>query len=114
MTIGPQVNLQDIRKGLSELRDGLKRIRQELTDHFSDIPEDDQYGKQMWGFVGKATSQVEDVVDEVNQADTTYTEVIKHYGEEDKNMSTSEFYGIFKIFVTSYKVSSCFPFLLAN
>lgn len=68
----------------------------------------EKYGRQMWNFVGKANAQVEDLIDDVNLADTTFTEVIKYYGEEDKNMSSSEFYGIFKTFVTSYKVRNLF------
>jgi cytokinesis protein len=59
----------------------------------------------MWNFVGKASSQLLDLTDDVNLAQSTFTEVIKYFGEEDKNMSSSEFYGIFKTFVTSYKVS---------
>ncbi|THG99732.1 hypothetical protein EW026_g2656 [Hermanssonia centrifuga] len=96
-----RVNLLDVRKNLTELREGIKRIRQELNDHFSDV--EDRYGKQMWSFVGKATSQLEDLVDDVNHADSTFDEVVKYYGEDERNMSSSEFYGIFKTFVTSYK-----------
>ena len=32
-------------------------------------------------------------------------EVVRYYGEDERNMSSSEFYGIFKTFVTSYRVS---------
>ena len=99
-----KVNLQDVRKSLTELRDGLKRIRQELTDNFSDVEQTDRYGTQMWTFVGRATSQLEDLVDDVNHADSLFNEVVKYYGEDERNMSSSEFYGIFKTFVTSYKV----------
>ena len=99
------VGLQDVRKSLSELREGLKKIRQELKDHFSDIDMADRYGRQMWTFVGKATSQLEDLVDDVNHADSTFNDVVKYYGEDERNMSSSEFYGIFKTFVTSYRVS---------
>ena len=102
------MNLQDVRKSLGELREGLKAIRKELTEHFSDMDMTDKYGKQMWSFVGKATSQLEDLVDDVNHADSTFTEVVKYYGEDDKNMTSSEFYGIFKTFVTSYKVNISF------
>jgi cytokinesis protein len=98
------VNLLDVRKQLGELRDGLKRIRQELADHFSDMDMADRFGKHMWTFVGKATGQLEDLVDDVNHADNTFDDVIKYYGEDERNMSSSEFYGIFKTFVTSYKV----------
>lgn len=98
------VNLLDIHKDMGEIRTGLKRIRQELTEHFADMDPSEKYGRQMWSFVGKATSQIEDLTDDINLADSTFTEVIKYFGEEDKNMSSSEFYGIFKTFVTSYKV----------
>jgi cytokinesis protein len=98
------VNLQDVRKGLNELRDGLKAIRQELNEHFSEIEQNDRYSKQMWGFLGKATQQMEDLNDDVNAADTSFTEVVKYFGEDDKNMSSTEFYGIFKTFITSYRV----------
>ena len=91
---------------MSELRDGLTRIRKELAEHFADADDNDRYGRQMWNFVGNASNQVEDLVDDVNAADSTYVEVVKYYGEDDKNLSSSEFYGIFKTFVTSYKVSN--------
>lgn len=98
------VNLLDVRKTLTELREGIKRIRQELSEHFADAEQTDRYGKQMWNFIGKATAQIEDLVDDVNLADSTFSEVVKFYGEDEKNMTSSEFYGIFKTFVTSYKV----------
>lgn len=98
------MNLLDVRKTLTELREGLKRIRHELSEHFSDPEQADRYGKQMWNFIGKATAQLEDLVDDVNLADSTFNEVCKYYGEDEKNMTSSEFYGIFKTFVTSYRV----------
>lgn len=98
------VNLQDVRKGLSESREGLKRIRAELTGYFADPESNDKYGVQMWAFVGRATEQMEDLTEDVRNAETMFTDALSYYGEEDKNMSSSEFYGIFKTFVTSYKV----------
>lgn len=86
------------------MQHGLVRIRQELAEHFTDLGDDDRYGKQMWTFYNKAKIQLEDLVDDVRNADTTLVDAIKYYGEEDKNMLSSEFYGIFKTFVTSYKV----------
>ncbi|TFY51954.1 hypothetical protein EVJ58_g10285 [Rhodofomes roseus] len=98
-----RVSLQDVRKSLGELREGLKSIRRELTEHFADAEQTDRYGAQMWAFVREATSQVEDLVDDVNNADAIYLEVVKYYGEDDKQMNSTEFYGTFKTFVTSYK-----------
>jgi len=57
----------------------------------------------MWTFYNKANAQLEDLVDDVRNADTTLVDAVKYYGEDDKNMLSSEFYGIFKTFVTSYK-----------
>ena len=102
------VNLQDVRKGLSELQEGLGHIRRELDLHFSDLKADDQFATQMWAFIGKAKGQLEDLVDDVRSAEATFVEAIGYYGEENKNMSTSEFYGIFKIFVTSYRARAIF------
>ena len=58
----------------------------------------------MWGFLGKATQQMEDLNDDVNAADTLFTEVVRYFGEDEKNVSSTEFYGIFKTFITSYRV----------
>jgi cytokinesis protein len=107
------VNLLDVRKGLSELRDGLARIHQELVEYFADLSDNDRYGKQMWAFYNRASIQLEDLVDDVRNADSTFVDAINYYGEEDKNMSSSEFYGIFKTFVTSYKVCSLIDFFVA-
>jgi hypothetical protein len=98
------VNLLDVRKGLTELREGLRSIRQELNEHFSEVEQNDRYSKQMWGFLGKATRQMEDLNDDVNAADTLFTDVVRYFGEDDKNMSSAEFYGVFKTFITSYRV----------
>lgn len=97
--------MQDVRKDLALLRDGLKRIRQELNDHYGDIDQNDGFSRQMWQFVGRANSKLEDLIDDVNHAETSLTEVVCYYGGDEKNISSSEFFAIFKTFVTSYKVS---------
>lgn len=101
------VNAQDLRKGVSELREGLARIRQELVEHFAETT--DRYGKQMWVFVNKANAQMEDLIHDVNNAESTFTDAVSYYGEDEKNMTSSDFYGIFKTFVTSFKVRGIDP-----
>lgn len=103
--MSPIVNVQDVRKDLVVLRDGLKRIRQELNDHYVDVAQNDGFSMQMWQFVGKATAKLEDLIDDVNHAESTFTEVVAYYGEDDKNTTSTEFFAIFKTFVTSYRVS---------
>jgi len=98
------VNLQDVNKDLKILRDGLEKIHKELLEYFTDPEANDMYGSQMWGFYKKARSKLDDLIDNVQNAETTFLDVTRYYGEDDKNMTSSEFYGIFKTFVTSYKV----------
>ena len=89
---------------MSGLRDGLSKIKQELSDYLPDLDEDDRYSRQMLAFYQRAEKQLEDLEDDVKNAESTFTDAINYYGEDDKNMLSSEFYGIFKTFVTSYKV----------
>jgi cytokinesis protein len=90
------------------LREGLKTLRDLLQEHFADVdsaPSYDMFGKKMWRFVGEAKERLDDLLDEVRLADSTFIEVVKYYGEDEKNMTSTEFFGIFKTFVTSYQVS---------
>ena len=105
LTVGLD-NLQDVRKDLANLREGIKKIRQELTDHFANVEPSNKYGTKMWAFLKKATALLEDLVDDVNAAESTFSEVAQFYGEDEKNVTSSEFYGIFKTFITSYKASA--------
>ncbi|EJD02078.1 uncharacterized protein FOMMEDRAFT_87486 [Fomitiporia mediterranea MF3/22] len=96
-------NLLEVRKGFAELRDGLKKIKSELDEQFSDADLNSPFVSQMWTFVGKANSKLEDLQDDIESADTTFNKAVSYYGEEDRGMTSTEFYGIFKTFVTSYK-----------
>lgn len=101
-----RINLLDMRKGVSEIREGLKVLRTELQDHFADVDGSnpgDLFGKKMWRFVGEAKDRLDDLTDEVTLADSTFGEVVRYYGEDEKNMTSIEFFGIFKTFVTSYQ-----------
>ena len=98
-------NLQDVRKDLATLREGLKKIRQELTDHFANVEPSNHYGTKMWAFLKKATGLLEDLVDDISAAESTFSEVSQFYGEDEKSVTSSDFYGIFKTFITSYRVS---------
>lgn len=60
----------------------------------------------MWAFLKKATALLEDLVDDVNAAESTFSEVAQFYGEDEKSTTSAEFYGIFKTFITSYRVST--------
>lgn len=98
-----RVNMQDVRKDLGVLREGLKRIRQELNEYYGDIDQNDGFSRQMWQFVGRAGSKLEDLTDDVTHTETSLSEVIRYYGEDEKNTSSTEFFAVFKTFVTSFK-----------
>lgn len=98
-------SLQEVRKDLANLREGLKKIRQELTDNFANVEPSNQYGTKMWAFLKKATALLEELVDDINAAESTFSEVAQFYGEDEKNMTSTEFYGIFKTFIAYYRVS---------
>jgi cytokinesis protein len=70
------------------------------------MAQNDGFSRHLWQFVGKANAKLEDLIDDVNHAETTFTEVVAYYGEDDKNLSSTEFFAIFKTFVISYRVSS--------
>lgn len=96
-----RVNLLEVRRDLTELRTGFKRLRDELKEHHTNV-DPTEFARQMRNFANKAERQLEDLVDDVNAADAAFKEVVRFYGEDEK-MTSSEFYGIFKTFVTSYK-----------
>ena len=101
------VNLQDVRKRYMELKDGVAKIKHELSTHFADVSNltaDDRFVKKMYRFVGESADRLDDLTDALTIADGSFSDVVRYYGEEDRNMTSSEFYGIFQIFVTSYRV----------
>jgi len=98
-----RVNVQDVRKDVVVLQDGLKRIRQELNEHYVDVVRNDGFSRQLWQFVGKASAKLDDLIDDINHAETMFIEVVAYYGEDDKSTTSTEFFATFKTFVTSYR-----------
>ena len=74
-----------------------------MKEHYTDAGRYDVYSRKMWEFIDVAAGRVDQIINDLNLAETTFGKVLKYYGEDDKNMSSSEFYGIFKTFLTSYK-----------
>ncbi|TIB07010.1 hypothetical protein E3P89_04075 [Wallemia ichthyophaga] len=101
-----RVNLTDVRKGLGDLREGLKHLLLELENHFNDpesITPRDGYPEKMWKFSAVAKGKLDGMVDRLALADASYQNTARFYGELDKLPSTSEFFGVFKQFLASYK-----------
>ncbi|EIM20637.1 hypothetical protein WALSEDRAFT_60895 [Wallemia mellicola CBS 633.66] len=101
-----RVNLTDVRKGLGDLREGLKHLISELEANFSEpekINPKDGYPERMWKFSAVAKEKLDGMVDRLALADSSYQNTARFYGELEKLPSTSEFFGVFKQFLSSYK-----------
>lgn len=99
--------MTDVRKGLGDLREGLKHLISELEAHFSEpekINTKDGYPERMWKFSAVAKEKLDSMVDRLALADSSYQNTARFYGELEKLPSTSEFFGVFKQFLASYKV----------
>jgi cytokinesis protein len=60
----------------------------------------------MFRFAKEARERILALTDLVTLANSTYHEALTFYGEDAKSITaTDEFFGVFKTFVTSYKVS---------
>lgn len=103
------VNLNEIRKELSELRTGLNSVRNKLKENFADLGPTERYSQQMWPFINKAKDQLDDLTDDVKLANTTFHDVLTYFGEEDNgNLTSADFFKIFGTFCSSYKVCILF------
>jgi cytokinesis protein len=103
------VSLDENRKDWAELRTELQKIRKELENNFVDtdntLHPDDRYADVMWPFVAEASERVESLGDKLRLTEAEFSHVKELFAvEAHKQCSSVEFFGIFKEFVTSYKV----------
>ena len=104
------MSLADTRKDLMDLRMRLKEISDALHKNFEDsldnLASDDGYPIKMFRFVNEAKAQLESLTDKVTLAETAFSNLLRFYGENDQAnaMTTTEFYGNLKEFLSSYKV----------
>lgn len=103
-------DLAHVRTVLSDLRTQQKALSTELDQHFTSTDELnplDGFATKMFSFSKQAKYRLDILSDIVTNAGGKYTEALAFYGEEQKSItSTSEFFGVFRTFVTSYKVRS--------
>jgi hypothetical protein len=101
-------DLSHVKVVLADLRSQQVALDQLLKDGFEDVSDldpNDGFPKKMFRFAREANERILALTDLVTLASNTYTEALKFYGEDTKTItSTEEFFGVFKTFVTSYKV----------
>lgn len=102
-------DLSHVRVVLGELRTQQKALHELLQSSFldtADLDPDDGFPRKMFRFTKEADERLMALTDLVTVASNTYQDALKYYGEDSKSItSTEDFFGVFKTFVTSYKVS---------
>lgn len=101
-----------MRSALVDFVEQHKALENLLDADFADLSSlhpDDGFPKRMFRFRREAEERLAALKDTLQLADGTYQRALTLYGEDTKNItSTEEFFSVFKTFVTSYKVRSLF------
>lgn len=96
-----------MRKGLGQLRVGLREVNEDLERHFAADLEDgdseDGYAAKMFGFVGRAKSTLPALADRLTLTESAFSEVLVRY-DEDPKTSSPDFFGYLNQFLASWKV----------
>lgn len=103
-----RIDLLAIVKNFTELKQEVDKTRLALYNKFDleNIGNQDGYRQRMPKFVREAVNKLAVLKDQITLAQTSYTEILRYFGEETderKQMNSMAFFGIFKTFVTSYK-----------
>ena len=96
--------LQPVGKARAELSEKLAAIDKEIKDHLADEPiPGDRYAQRMIRFLADARDRIDALNDRRIMTESTYNETLRYFNE-DPTTPSNVFFGIFKTFLTSYKV----------
>jgi cytokinesis protein len=87
----------------------IRSIRRSLKDNFQDAT--DGYARKMFRFSAAAEDELQELQDGIVQADKELREVQTMFGEGEemgRPMQSQDFFGIFRTFTSSWKVSSVY------
>jgi hypothetical protein len=101
-----RVNFNDMQSTSKHMLDEILNIRKSLAANFSSS--EDGYTRKMFRFSAAAEEQLRDVRDGILNAEKQLRDVQNYYceGEEmARPMQSQDFFGIFRTFTSSYKVS---------
>jgi cytokinesis protein len=108
-----RVNFNDMQSTSKHMLDEILNIRKSLAANFSSS--EDGYTRKMFRFSAAAEEQLRDVRDGILNAEKQLRDVQNYYceGEEmARPMQSQDFFGIFRTFTSSYKVSPTFTLIL--
>ncbi|WFD19798.1 hypothetical protein MCAP1_002035 [Malassezia caprae] len=110
-----RVQLLDLKHDLAELKSANVQHKKDLDRLLGENEEnmEDPYSKLMLPFLSTATAELQRLSDQTQYTERVFTEALRYYGEGPdplrrsltgaKSMSTEEFFGIFKEFLTAYR-----------
>jgi cytokinesis protein len=111
------VSLEEVKKGLSTLRQGVIEVSDALNRHFAgdleDTETEDGYAAKMFGFVGRAKNTLPALADRATLAETAFSEILVRY-DEDPKTSFQDFFSYLNQFVSSWKVCMHFRIQAGN
>jgi hypothetical protein len=78
----------------------------ELQKNFTDVEleENDKFPSVMKDFVIKSKQKFEELRVKYTSMEVAYKDVVAYFGEDPNHTKPDEFFGIFKIFITSFEV----------
>lgn len=101
-----RVNFTDMQAQSKGMLAEIRAIRLSLEDNFQDST--DGYARKMFRFSANAEEDLQALRDSIVNAEKGLREVENYYGEGDEHgrpMQSQDFFGIFRTFTSSYKVS---------
>jgi 6-pyruvoyl-tetrahydropterin synthase len=105
VTGAARVSFSELTSEFNDMKRQLEDIKQELDTHFADpaaIPPHDKFVLVTLPFVDKNLVRFADVERRFEIMKSSYDQLVLMYGEDPKSTQPEEFFGIFKIFMTSF------------
>lgn len=101
-----RVNFLDMQSVSKKMLEDIRGIRQSLQTYFADVA--DGYSRKMFRFGAVAEEELQEVRDGILQAEKLLRDVQTYYGEGEemgRPLQSQDFFGIFRTFTASWKVS---------
>jgi len=102
-----RVNFADMQSTSKKMLDDIRAIRLSLKTHFADV--NDGYARRMFRFSAVAEEEMQELRDGILHAEKLLRDVQEYFGEEEemgRPLQSQDFFGIFRTFTSSWKVSS--------
>lgn len=94
-----RTDMDDLSKSLNELEKELARFRQKQ----SSLDKNDQFLHIFGPFYQRTSSQLEELDQLYKKANDSYKQTLQFFGENEKDISSEEFFGIFQTFLISFE-----------